>query len=347
MSLLLPPNKKIMPNNKQQGLALVTILLILAIATTLVAAMTRNQSLNINRTSNLLVQGQTQQYALGVEEAVRQGLHLDYKAGKEVDHLQEQWAQKLTYPIEPAVAQIQVFDLMGKFNLNNLSPGLNNKDRYIRHFETLLTNLDLNTNIAENTKKWLDDSSEIDSVYLSKTTAYRPSYLPFNHISELLLIDGMDLESYEKLKPFICTLKAGTPLNINTASLTVIQSLYPDFSQADADQIEQSRGEKGFANIDDYWELDLVKDQQKTPQGGDEEENKKKTKYHWEKEDFIVYSEFFELFTRVQLGEKYSTLTSIIKRDHEDGKLSILSRDFSQLNPNIEAEPAPEDPAQI
>lgn len=332
--------------HKEQGLALVTILLILAIATTLVGAMTRNQSLNINRTSNLLVQAQTQQFALGIEEAARQGLHLDYKAGKDVDHLQEQWAQKLTYPIEPAVAQIQIFDLMGKFNLNNMSPGLNNKDRYVRYFQTLLTNLDLDTNIAENTRKWLDASSEVDSVYLSKTVPYRPSYQLFNHISELMLVEGVDIDSYQKLKPYICTLDAGTALNINTASRTILQSLYPDFSQADAEQIEQSRGDKGFEKVDSYWDLDLVKEQQKTPQGGQEEEIKEKTKYHWEKEDFVVYSEFFELFTRVQLGEKYSTLTAVIKRDHAEGALSILSRDFSQLNPNIEAEPVQQDPGQ-
>jgi general secretion pathway protein K len=326
--------------HKSKGLALVTILLILAIATTLVAAMTRNQSLSIHRTSSLLTQSQTQQFAYGVEAAARQGLYLDYEANKDVDNLNEQWAKKVTYPIEPAVAQIQIFDLMGRFNINNMSPEQDNKDRYVKQFQALLSNLSLEESLAENTRKWLDDKSEVDSIYLSKTVPYRPPYKPLNDISELLLIEGFDEESFNILKPYVSVLKPGTAFNINTASATVIQSLYPAFSKADAQSIVEARGEDGFEKVDDFWDLDIIKEQQKIPQTGTEQEKAEKTKYHWEKEDFLVYSEYFELFTRIQLGEKYSTLTSLIMRNHSDGKLSIHSRDFSQLNPRTEYEPA-------
>ena len=85
----------------QSGVALVSMLLLVALATVLAAAIVQEQQLVIRAAVTHLDRGQARQYALGGEELARQILHEDYLDGPEKDYLGEDWAAKnLSYDFE-------------------------------------------------------------------------------------------------------------------------------------------------------------------------------------------------------------------------------------------------------
>ena len=66
-------------DQRQGGVALISVLLIVVIATVLGVAMTREQNYAITRARLFLEQTRVHQYALGGEELARQILHADFR----------------------------------------------------------------------------------------------------------------------------------------------------------------------------------------------------------------------------------------------------------------------------
>ncbi|NOX91397.1 MAG: type II secretion system minor pseudopilin GspK [Gammaproteobacteria bacterium] len=108
------------PEHKQQGVALITALLVAALVTVVAVAMASRQQLDIRRTGNMLEADQAYMYALAAESWVSDMLKVD-KQKTQIDTLTEDWAMKLPpIPIEGGVITGSVEDLQGRFNLNNL-----------------------------------------------------------------------------------------------------------------------------------------------------------------------------------------------------------------------------------
>lgn len=316
-------------NRNQSGLALISVLLIFAIVAVLATAMIDRQSLDIQRSANLLALQQARAYTSGIEYAVRSGLQLDYEAGKEVDHLLEEWAKPHTYPLEPGVAEIQIFDAQSRFNLNGLHKTASNRSVQIQRFKNLLSELGVDEKIADSTQRFMDEESLADNDYLSAEPAYRASYNLFKHPSELLLVEGVDREAYRKLKPYISTLPVAATLNVNTASNKVMAALSTSWSLSDADSVISNRGEKGFTSVDDFWGQSEVKTfTEKTSTSNDELNNKEL----WDKTDFSVNSQYFEVFSKVTLADRIATVEMLIYRNSETGEMRTYYRDYSRTD---------------
>ena len=80
---------------RQRGVALITALLIVALATIAAVAMASRQQLDVRRTANILDGDQAFFYALGVESWARRILVRDQRDGQ-IDHPGEDWAQLST-----------------------------------------------------------------------------------------------------------------------------------------------------------------------------------------------------------------------------------------------------------
>jgi len=116
----------------QRGVALITVLLVLAIVTVVSAAMVARQQLSIRASSNQLQARQAWHYALGGEALAQAMLARDLRAGATgetgangeaaaVDHLLEPWAQPLpAFEIDQGEILVRIEDLAGRFNLNDL-----------------------------------------------------------------------------------------------------------------------------------------------------------------------------------------------------------------------------------
>lgn len=326
-------NKKPVHVKEQNGLALISVLLIFAIVAVLAGAMIERQGLDIQRSGNLQALQQARAYSTGIEYAVRTGLQLDFEDNKDVDHLLEEWAQERTFPLSPGLAHIKIFDAQARFNLNSLHPSASNKDIQLKRFRYLLAELGLDETIASNTAKFIDKESQSDDEYLSAEVPYRASYALFKHPSELLLVELVDADSYRLLTPYISTLPITARLNVNTASNIVLSALSNDFAIDEADKVISERGEKGFQAVDDFWALTEVQPFTKK----DVDEDDKNPKDVWDKTDFSVNSEYFEVFAKVELADRIATVEMLIYRNAETGKMRTYYRDFSRTEARIPA----------
>jgi general secretion pathway protein K len=338
------------PSKKQQsGLALISVLLIFAIVAVLATAMIERQSLDIQRSSNLQALQQARSYSTGIEYAVRSGLKLDYDNNPDVDHLLEEWAKSHTYPLQPGTAEIQIIDAQSRFNLNSLHKTANDRPAQIQRFKNLLDELGLDTSIADRTQKFMDEDSMVDNDYLSEEVPYRASYNLFKHPSELLLVKDVDKEAYRKLIPYISALPVAATLNVNTASNKVLAALSSSWSLSDADAVIGNRGDEGFAKVDDFWGLSEVQPftessgntgSNNNPTSGSGSGNQN-TKEVWDKADFSVNSQYFEVFAKVTLADRVATIEMLIYRDAQSGSMRTFYRDYSRTQARLELSNSP------
>ena len=125
--------------------------------------------------------------------------------------------------------------------------------------------------------------------------------------SELLYMQVMDYESFEKLKPYVCALPGTTAININTAQAPVLASIAEGVSLQSAEQLVEERGAQGYASVDEFIKHKLF--------------SAKKPK----KTGLSVNSQHFLLSARVELGQSQSSLQSIVKRV-TNNNLIVLQR---------------------
>lgn len=248
---------------RQTGVALITALLVVALATVAAAAMASRLQLDVRRTANLFDGDQAYVYALGVESWARVALARD---NKDVDRLDEDWAKRLS-PIAVPGGQVDgyVTDLQGRFNLNNLVTDdgrLSEADE--RYFRRLLRLLQLNEELSTAIADWIDPDFETrfpdgaeDDYYLSTQTPYRAANRRLQSISELRLVKGIDATAWNKLAPYVCALPGRSPLNINTASAPVLAALVEEFSLREGEQMVAARGEGGYDSVNAFLDQDL------------------------------------------------------------------------------------------
>ena len=246
---------------RQRGVALLTALLVVALATVAAVAMSRQQALDMRRTGNLLHSEQALAYALGAESWARVVLARDGK-DNQVDHLGEDWATQVPVSlVEGGSVQGRVIDLQGRFNLNSLVVDGAPDEAAITRYKRLLRTLQLDEGLADALVDWLDpdldtrfpDGAE-DDVYQRMTPPYRAANGPLADISELRLVRGYTPEVLDKLfgggrrTPLVCALPEATPLNVNTASAEVLTTLAADMTLADGEALVAARGDQGFAD---------------------------------------------------------------------------------------------------
>lgn len=248
-----------------EGVALITVMLILALATILAVSMSSRQQLDIHRSANVFNFEQAYQYVLGAESWAKQILKRDLDDNK-IDSLEDDWATVLPpLPIEGGQMSGQLEDLQARFNLNNLVQNGKLQTLHIDRFKRLLVNLELNEDIHSAIVDWIDLNQQSgflgaeDSEYLNIIPAYRAANQAMGDVSELLLVKGIDFKSYEKLQPFVCVLKSETQINANTASAEVISSIVTGISIADAKSIVVDRDKKVFDKLSDFMQHPLLK----------------------------------------------------------------------------------------
>ena len=298
---------------KQKGVALITVMLILALATILAVSMSSRQQLDIHRTANIINFEQAYQYVLGAESWTKQILKRDLEDNK-TDSLDDDWAKALPpLPIEGGQMTGQVEDLQARFNLNNLVKDGKPNKLYIERFKRLLRNIELNEDIAVVIVDWVDTNDETgfsgaeDNEYLNSTPAYRTANQPMDDMSELLLLKGVDFEAYEKLRPFVCVLKSETAINVNTASAEVLSSIVKDIKPEDAISLVEERSKEAYKKIEDFYEHPILKS----------------TKV--KREGLSVSSQYFQLNSTAQIERISLEYTTILRRDSV-GNVVILKR---------------------
>ena len=105
----------------QQGIALLTILVMLALSAVLAATIAKRQANTAENTAYLMRQNQSLLYAKSAEAFFSELLVDDANNAGAVDHLQENWAKPMpAFPVEDGFVSGTLQDESGKFNLNSL-----------------------------------------------------------------------------------------------------------------------------------------------------------------------------------------------------------------------------------
>lgn len=266
-------------STNSKGVALITALLIVALATIIAVAMTTRQQLDIHRTSNIIKGDQAYIYALGGESWAKSILLRDQN---QIDSLDETWATQIPpLPIPGGTIQLEIEDLQARYNINNLlkqQQGI---------FERLLTILEIPT---------IFTSQIIDKLNNEK----------FINPSEIRLLSEMTPEYYQKIISHIATLPNTTPININTAPLTILMAL--NISKTEAEKLIIARKTKAFNSRKEF--LETIE----TPH-----------KIHIN--DISVSSDYFLLKVQVQIDKVNLRLYSILHR--QPNQIKVVIRTFN------------------
>ncbi len=245
------------PRASNRGVALITAMLISALAAMVATDLAWDNSLDVRRTTVMLYRDQAMQVALGAESWVIGILHQDLQ-DTQTDHLGEIWAQELPgLPIEGGEVSGRIVDLQGRFNVNNLvdERGVV-QPAALEQFRRLLAVLELDPKLAGVTADWLDADQEPqfpdgaeDAIYTAAMPPYRTADRMLTSVSELAAVEGMTREMFRVLEPHITALPGRTTVNANTATAAVLQSLDEGLTASDVQSLLAERAENGFADV--------------------------------------------------------------------------------------------------
>ena len=247
----------------QRGMALLTVLFILVLLSTLAVYTAEDENIAIRRAQNQRDAEQSRQVALAGEQWVMSALKRDLlSAPQGVDYAGDEWAllQSVSVQIEDGQMAVQAQDESGKFNLNNLLVGKEVQSAatttptlvispWYKYFTRLLNAVGLEEELADAVIDWVDEDDQRtvpdgaeDSTYRSAEPPYLTANQPFSSVAELALVAGFGAQEMAALAPYVTALPVQTAggsnqllltrINVNTAPDRVLQSL--DTSPVDA-----------------------------------------------------------------------------------------------------------------
>jgi general secretion pathway protein K len=231
-------------SRRQRGIALLTALILVALATIAAVAIGFSSALTTRRSAAVFTVEEGLQLGAGAEALAAYLLKQDARNSRQ-DSLDEDWAQPYG-PVEleaGAVLEATIDDQQGRFNVNNLITvgGVADPDARAQ-FERLLGLLGLDTRFAVLLTDWIDtdqdptlpDGAE-DGMYLSQPAPYRAPNMPITSITELLALPGMTRAMFDRLAPYITALPPGQTVNLCTAPGFVLDALTPGQQQFSLD----------------------------------------------------------------------------------------------------------------
>ncbi len=306
----------------QQGVAIITALLIVTIAATVSITISTRLQLDVRRTSNMIAQDQAGFYLVAAEAWSQRILRQD-KEDSTIDDLSEDWAVELPpLPVAGGSIQGKLTDLHRCININSLlengSVNTTTENRLTRLFK----NLGLDSYSTQAIADWIDSDLETsnpngaeDGYYLNLEKPYRPANTSLQSISEIRLIKGFEgRKDYQQVKDHLCAFISNDKLsiNINTASAEVLKSLSADMTDNLAKGIIEQREEKPFNNLEEFASFVKLKTITKATK------------------KLSTSSDYFLLRTQAIIGQANKIMYSIIYRD-DSGKTEIISRVYRTL----------------
>ena len=249
---------------QQQGIALITILVMVALATILAATIAKRQANTAENTAYLMRQNQSLLYAKSAEAFFLELLVDDANNAGAIDHLQENWAKPMpAFPVEDGFVSGTLQDESGKFNLNSLvnDEGVPNPQAKL-WFEKLLLRVGLPEKLSEAVIDWQDADDEIsgtmgaeNSYYQGLPQGYLAANSKFHNVEELKLVRGFEDQKYLQIVDYVSALPASdSKVNVNTAPAMLLASLDPKLDINAVEQALQKRQTNFRLNI----QTDLV-----------------------------------------------------------------------------------------
>ena len=320
-------------DSSQRGIALLTILVMVALATILAATIAKRQTNTAENTGYLMRQDQSLLYAKSAEAFFSELLIQDSDNGGNIDHLQENWAKPMpAFPVEDGFISGRLLDESGKFNLNNLLKADGSVDDSARRwFEKLLQRVGLPAELSQAVIDWQDADDETTGAMGAESNYYQgldPSYLAsntrFHQVEELKLVRGFEGKNYDLIAPYVTALPEATKINMNTAAPLLLASIDP---KLDVKTLEQELKAKQaeltyFNSVEDLWKLNAF--------SGIEPQNKTDAAAWLDSK-----SNYFTAQIEVVLSERKRQFSSAMMR--KDKQVTVYSRSLAPFNTVVPA----------
>jgi len=247
---------------KNQGVALLLALVVVAIATTLATNMWFKNQLSVSRANNLFQAYQAKHYSRGLMLWAGDILKKDYEVDENPhDTNADAWHQGVEgIVVENAILSGQLTGMNHKFNVNNLYRNNEVSEVHYQYFIRLLKELEIDISVADKIIDWIDPDSiprpqgAEDFIYLAKALPHTTGSKPFQHISQLRLIDGLNIDAFNLLSQYVTVLPNNklTKMNINTIAAVMINALDDRITRQVALSIYQE-GKANYTRLDDFF----------------------------------------------------------------------------------------------
>jgi len=247
-----------LPARMQRGIALVTAVMIVAIATAIAVQIAFAHQIWFRQMENVADRDATDWLRRGALHWASLAL-LEDAAQNSTDHLGESWAMGLpTLPVEGGTIKVSIEDAQSRFNLNSIGGTDPTSLANLQLLQRLLDVLQLDPQLANAVADWIDTNSDAraggaeDIDYLNLNPPYRAANRPMASVDELRLIRGFDAKTVAALLPYVTVLPAVTnDINVNTASPVVLAAL-TGMDLPTAKRIAEDRGSTSYKTIDEF-----------------------------------------------------------------------------------------------
>ncbi|WP_227678305.1 type II secretion system minor pseudopilin GspK [Psychrobacter faecalis] len=257
-----------MKADSQRGVALLTILLLVVSITVVAGAMLANQKIAIRRSGLLFDQNQLLQDINAGQQLAVTLIRADAKLN-DTDSEQDIWAQPIPpYTLGGHSIGIELRDEGSRFNINNLYHNGAVDNAALAVFQRLLTQLNLEPDIAVAVLDYQDADSEVyqdggdeNVVYAQQSNRGADTALPNQallSIDQLAEVKGVDAQVLATLRPYITAVPYYLPININTASPVLLAALVEGASSQQMQSIVELRAKQAFSSVDDVWQLPVL-----------------------------------------------------------------------------------------
>lgn len=247
-----------MRNSAYRGSALLTALFIITIVAIVTTAMTTRLSIDIQRTTMIddtdklqLASQSVMFWAMDRLSDPKQSLQNLNTRGKVLT-----LPKSLQFLVPNITLNGELYDLQARFNINSL---------YNKNYEGVLFGLLSELQIGSGS---FERKDKLDSIlywlqpiqpnghhdtwydrYARQTPPYFPSHLPMSNLSELRLVYGISARMYQKLEPYLCALPETTPININTASQSLLLALGAGMKESEIAHIISERAQHPYKDL--------------------------------------------------------------------------------------------------
>ncbi|MCC5880703.1 MAG: type II secretion system minor pseudopilin GspK [Idiomarina sp.] len=321
--------------HQQRGVALITVLLVVAIVAVVAVNMSGRLKGQVDRAHAMEMAENAYWHWLSAEQLVRQVLLAEIENDDYV-HGGQNWAnQQGPFPVEGGFIGGRVRDLHACFNLNALFPGseespVASSGLALEQYQALLQALEFDDftvqQLSATLLDWLDEDNVLTNQYGAEDADYESMPRPYqaanslmSHISELRQVVGYTQEVYERIRPHVCVIPQRSDLafNLNTMDPERPELLSAIFLGLLG--VEQARDmlsgwpPEGYASVEEI--TNLAELQGLVPEGDEQVRGE---------ESLTVESEFFELRAAIQYGDTEFFAVSIIQA--LDGEARILHR---------------------
>lgn len=319
---------------RQRGVALLTVLLLVAVMAVLVMGMLDDIRFGLRRADNAQSVAQAQWHALGAETLARAQIERLVARDPGRTTLAGGWnGRPFLFPIEHGAIRATLTDGSTCFNLNSVVEGapageyLRRYDAGVSQYRALLHALEFSERdavaLADTLVDWIDSDqvrSELgheDEAYARGRAGYRTSGTLLAEPSELRALRGYTPQVYARLRRYVCALPVAalSPVNVNTLE----EEDAPVLSMLTDGELEPARARQIIAArpVDGWRDLAAFLNQPGMDGVGVEVQNQ-----------IELRTTFFRLHTEVEYGAAQVVLSALFEQDGS-GPAQLRSRRWS------------------